>query len=189
MTWFGGKGGVGNDLRGCHCPGGGGCRAGPQILLLSADPAHSLSDVLKTTFSNEPRKFPDGPGNLEVRELDAVLALRRAREEYALAIDGLFDRASAPASTRHTIAASCTGLIDLAPPGLDELVAILEVTTLMVGDGFRDLASHRARHSSHRTCASSPRDAVLILDWTRALMRIVLKYQPVVGVGSLGEYC
>ena len=137
------------------------CGSSPRerVVLLSADPAHSLGDVLGTAVSNAPRRFPDGPGNLDVRELDAVLALRRAREEYASAIDALFDRAIGSGVDAAHDRRVMHGLIDLAPPGLDELVAILEVTTLTVGERIRDVAAHRARHSADRSCASSPRDA------------------------------
>ncbi len=79
------------------------------------------------------------------------------------------------------------GLIDLAPPGLDELVAILEVTTLMVGDAsgtWDHIVIDTAPTGHALRLLEMP---ALIQDWTRALMRIVLKYQPVVGVGSLGE--
>ena len=188
LTWFGGKGGVGKTT--CAAATALAVAAAApdrRVLLLSADPAHSLSDVLKTTFSNEPRKFPEGPGNLDVRELDAVLALRRAREEYASAIDGLFDRAIGSSVDAAHDRRVMHALIDLAPPGLDELVAILEVTTLMVGDGsgtWHHIVLDTAPTGHALRLLEMP---ALILDWTRALMRIVLKYQPVVGVGSLGE--
>jgi arsenite-transporting ATPase len=157
-----------------------------RVLLLSADPAHSLSDVLKTTFSNEPRTCPGGPDNLDVRELDAALALRRAREEYASAIDELFDRATGSSVDAAHDRRVMHGLIDLAPPGLDELVAILEVTTLMIGGAgtWDHIVIDTAPTGHALRLLEMP---ALIHDWTRALMRIVLKYQPVVGVGSLGE--
>lgn len=188
LTWFGGKGGVGKTT--CAAATALAMAAAApdrRVLLLSADPAHSLSDVLKTSFSNTPRKCPDGPGNLDVRELDAALALRRAREEYASAIDALFDRATGSSVDAAYDRRVMHGLIDLAPPGLDELVAILEVTTLMVGDAsgtWDHIVIDTAPTGHALRLLEMP---ALIQDWTRALMRIVLKYQPVVGVGSLGE--
>ena len=188
LTWLGGKGGVGKTT--CAAATALAMAAAApdrRVLLLSADPAHSLSDVLKTSFSNAPRKCPDGPGNLDVRELDAALALRRAREEYASAIDALFDRATGSSVDAAYDRRVMHGLIDLAPPGLDELVAILEVTTLMVGDAsgtWDHIVIDTAPTGHALRLLEMP---ALIQDWTRALMRIVLKYQPVVGVGSLGE--
>ena len=131
-----GKGGVGKTT----------CAAATALAVAAAAPdrrAFCSPPIRRTrsaTFSKRPSRtnrasFPDGPGNLDVRELDAVLALRRAREEYASAIDALFDRAIGSSVDAAHDRRVMHGLIDLAPPGLDELVAILEVTTLMVGDG------------------------------------------------------
>jgi arsenite-transporting ATPase len=77
--------------------------------------------------------------------------------------------------------------MELAPPGLDELVAILEVTSLMVGDPSRtwdQIVIDTAPTGHALRLLEMP---ALIQDWTHALMRIVLKYQPVVGTGSLGQ--
>ena len=79
------------------------------------------------------------------------------------------------------------GLMDLAPPGLDELVAILEVTSLMVGEGSRtwdQIVIDTAPTGHALRLLEMP---ALVQDWTHALMRIVLKYQPVVGAGNLGQ--
>ena len=113
---------------------------------------------------------------------------RRARDEYATAIDGIFDRASHPnvdvAHDRRVM----HGLVDLAPPGLDELVAVLEVTSLVAGGAAArpwDLVVIDTAPTGHALrLLEMP---ALIQDWTRALMRIVLKYQPIVGAGSLGQ--
>jgi arsenite/tail-anchored protein-transporting ATPase len=188
LVWFGGKGGVGKTT----------CAAATaltlatawpsrRILLLSADPAHSLGDVLRTRVSNEPRTIPGGPRNLAVRELDVGQALQRAREEYASAIDALFDRAGASGFDAAHDRRVMHGLMDLAPPGLDELVAILEVTSLMVGEGsrtFDQIVIDTAPTGHALRLLEMP---AVIQDWTHALMRIVLKYQPVVCAGNLGQ--
>jgi arsenite/tail-anchored protein-transporting ATPase len=187
VVWFGGKGGVGKTT----CAAAMAlelARASPtrRILLLSTDPAHSLGDVLATPVSDDPRKIPGGPRNLDVRELDATGALRRARAEYASAIDALFDRSASRVDATHDRRVM-HGLIELAPPGLDELVAILEVTTLMVGERsttWDRVVIDTAPTGHALRLLEMP---ALIHDWTRALMRIVLKYQAITGAGSLGE--
>jgi arsenite-transporting ATPase len=188
LVWFGGKGGVGKTT----------CAAATalalassspsrQILLLSADPAHSLADVLGTPISNESRRIRGGPPNLAVRELDVAQALDRARAEYASAIDAMFDRASGYGVDAAHDRRVMHGLMELAPPGLDELVAILEVTSLMVGEPSRtwdQIVIDTAPTGHALRLLEMP---ALIQDWTHALMRIVLKYQPVVGTGRLGQ--
>jgi arsenite-transporting ATPase len=189
LVLFGGKGGVGKTT----CAAATAialASASParRVLLMSADPAHSLGDVLGTPIGHEPLRIAGGPANLLVRELDAGLALRRARDEYAAAIDGIFDRASHPnvdiAHDRRVM----HGLVDLAPPGLDELVAVLEVTSLVAGGAdarpWDQVVIDTAPTGHALRLLEMP---ALIQDWTHALMRIVLKYQPIVGAGTLGQ--
>jgi arsenite-transporting ATPase len=79
------------------------------------------------------------------------------------------------------------GLVDLAPPGLDEIVAILQFTSLIS-------SGDTTRTWDHIVIDTAPTGHALRLlempavihDWTHALMRIVLKYQPIAGAGSLG---
>ena len=78
----------------------------------------------RRAVGNEPQRIPARPANLAVRELDAGLALRRARDEYAAAIDGIFDRAVIRTCDVAHDWRVMHGLVDLAPPGLDELVAV-----------------------------------------------------------------
>jgi arsenite/tail-anchored protein-transporting ATPase len=190
LLLFGGKGGVGKTT----CAAAAAlaiARAHPErrILLLSTDPAHSLSDALGAHVSDEPTALRGGPANLHVRELDAVAAFRRARDEYAAAIDGLFDRllrdSAIDASHDRRV---MQGLIDLAPPGVDELMAMSEVVeTIAASDARRahDLLITDTAPTGHALrLLEMP---ALVQGWTQALMRILLKYQPVIGVGALGE--
>ena len=87
LVLFGGKGGVGKTT----CAAATAialASASPsrRVLLLSADPAHSLGDVLGRPVGNEPQRIAGGPANLAVRELDAGLALqarpRRVRDGH-----------------------------------------------------------------------------------------------------------
>jgi arsenite-transporting ATPase len=78
------------------------------------------------------------------------------------------------------------GLIDLAPPGVDELAAVIEVTDSLATAGERpyDLVVMDTAPTGHALRLLEP--PALVQDWTRALMSILLKYQSVVGVGELG---
>jgi arsenite-transporting ATPase len=160
-----------------------------RILLLSTDPAHSLGDVLGTSICDVARSIPGGPRNLDVRELDVASVFHRARADYASAIDSLFDRSSSNVDAMHDRRVM-QGLVDLAPPGLDEIVAILEVTSLISG-----ISSEATTTWDQVVIDTAPTGhalrllemPALIHEWTHALMRIVLKYQPIVRLGSLGE--
>jgi arsenite-transporting ATPase len=208
---FGGKGGVGKTT----------CAAAAalslastqprcRVLLVSTDPAHSLADVMGAALSDAPRPVPDGPDNLRVRELDASRALESIRDQYAASIDALFDRLARGSSFEATHDRRVMqDLFDLAPPGLDELAAVLNLVELLDGDadhGARAFDTLRADPSDveGRRAGGAVFDAIVmdtaptghalrllqmpetVQNWTKALMNIQLKYQPVIGIGELG---
>ena len=188
VLMFGGKGGVGKTT----CAAGAAlaiARAHPdrKVLLLSTDPAHSLSDVLAVRVSDEAARVRHGPANLDVRELDAVTAFARVRQEYASAIDQLFGRlrlnsAVDAAYDRRVM----QGLLEFAPPGVDELMAMSDVVeTIGAEKGAYDVLVMDTAPTGHALrLLEMP---TLVQDWSRALMRVLLKYRSVTGVGAPGE--
>jgi arsenite-transporting ATPase len=144
--------------------------------------------VLGVEVADVAAPIPGGPANLFVRELDAARAFSRARDEYAGAIELLFDRIAGGGFDAAHDRRIMQALLDLAPPGLDELVAILEVTSLVGAEedpqGPLRLIVDTAPTGHALRLLETP---ALVHEWTRSLMRIVLKYQPVTGAGRLGE--
>ena len=207
LLMFGGKGGVGKTT--CAAAAAlhlAGAEPRRHVLLVSTDPAHSLADVLRTPVSDVPARVPHGPGNLRVRELDAFRVMEPIRAQYATSIDALFDRlargtAFDAAHDRRVM----HDLLDLAPPGLDELAAVLNLVNLL-SDRNPEIRSSRAgtlRPEGDRLAEdrfdtivmdTAPTGHALRLlqmpgtvqDWTKALMSILLKYQPVAGIGEVG---
>ncbi len=188
LIMFGGKGGVGKTT--CAAAEGvSAALADPdrRVLLISTDPAHSLADALGVPLGDAPRRLPGGPPNLHARELDAAAGFARVREKYRAAIDALFDRFTRDATLD---AAQDRGvmqdLIELAPPGVDELGAVIEVVDALEEDedGAADLVILDTAPSGHALrLLEMP---AVVQEWARALMSILLKYQPVVGIGELG---
>jgi arsenite-transporting ATPase len=189
LLMFGGKGGVGKTT--CAAAAAlqiASARPDRRVLLISIDPAHSLADVLAVPLSDQPQPIPGTPANLHARELDASRALDPLRREYAASIDALFDRLSRGSSfdARHDRQVM-HDLLDLAPPGLDEVSAVIRVVDLLGG------ADAPARYDTIVIDTAPTGHALRLLetpaalqDWTKALMAIVLKYQPVIGIGELG---
>lgn len=176
LVFVGGKGGVGKTtvaaaiaLRIA--------RSHPEasVLLLSTDPAHSLGDVFGATIGDDERRIPGGPSNLFGRELDAARALAERRSAFERALDqvgGSLGAASEPARR----------LLDLAPPGVDELFGMLSVLDA------------RARHRFIVVDMAPTGHALRLLEmpdmareWIRTLLRVLLKYKAVVRPGGLGE--
>ena len=187
---FGGKGGVGKTT--CAAAAALALAASAperRVLLVSTDPAHSLGDVLGSPLSDVAASVPGGPPNLLCRELDASRALEPLRTQYAASIDAVFDRlvrgsAIDAAHDRRVM----HDLIDLAPPGLDELAAVLDLADLPAGDGTgpapRTIVMDTAPTGHALRLLEMP---AAVQEWVRTLMGILLKYQSVTGIGQLGQ--
>lgn len=125
LVMFSGKGGVGKTTLAC-----GSARQLAQqnpaakIMLLSTDPAHSLGDVLQTPVDNVPISWPDQP-NLWVRALDARSLLEQFRADYGDILEQLVERGSFVAGD------DLTPVWDMGWPGLDELMALLEIQRIL----------------------------------------------------------
>jgi arsenite-transporting ATPase len=97
---------------------------GRDVLLLSADPAHSLGDVLGVPLADAARPVP-GAGRLRAREIDAMASYAARRERYGALVDELFSSAGARSGVDATYDHAVTReLLGLAPPGVDELFAL-----------------------------------------------------------------
>ena len=125
LIMFSGKGGVGKTTLSC-----GFARQIAQqhpdetILLLSTDPAHSLGDVLLLPVDNIPTALPD-LGNLQVRALDATALLDQFRTDYGTVLELLVERGS-------FVEGDDLGPVwDMGWPGLDELMALLEIQRIL----------------------------------------------------------
>lgn len=187
LALVGGKGGVGKTTTAAALALSSATRwPDRRVLLISTDPAHSLADVFGVEMSDHNRILPGGPPNLRVRELDAAVVISRIRARYVEAIDGMFDRLGRggrfDAVQDRSVMRS---LIDLAPPGLDELAAVLEITEGVSAEAPEwDLVVMDTAPTGHALrLLEMP---ALMQDWVRALMSILLKYQGVARLGELG---
>jgi arsenite/tail-anchored protein-transporting ATPase len=178
----GGKGGVGKStvaaglaihVAGEH-PGG--------VLLLGTDPAGSVGDVLGTPVDGSPKPVAGVP-SLHAQELDAAKVWAAFRDEYRAEAESLFAGllgGLSAAADRRVL----ERLIDLAPPGLDELMALLEVLELLEEGVYGTLVIDTAPTGHLLRLLEMPGVA---LQWTHTLLRLLLKYREVVGLGKLAE--
>ena len=179
---FGGKGGVGKST----------CAAATaldlalrhtrkRVLLLSMDPAHSLGDVFGVPLGDRAGTVPGGPRNLHVREIDAAAEMARFRGKYVAAVDEAFARIARSAGGDH---AAFRELIDLAPPGIDEVIAVADVAEALTGEkGRYDVIVTDTAPTGHALrLLQTP---AVLREWTQALMAILLKYREIVGAGTL----
>ena len=184
LALFGGKGGVGKTTIAASCALDlASARPKERVLVLSTDPAHSLGDALGMEIGDTTRKIPKAPPNLRARELDAVKAWEAERERYRRGIEELFASIFTGNVSATYDRAVLEDLLDLAPPGIDELLAIVTILDALVGDKpTYDLVVVDTAPTGHTLrLLSLPEKA---LEWVHALMSVILKYRSVVGLGE-----
>ena len=152
-----------------------------NVLLLSTDPAHSLGDVLRSPASDAAGPVAGAPRNLHVRELDAPAALAAKRTVLEGSLRSLAD-ALGGEEAGVMVNRSLTELVDLAPPGLDELMGVLSVLEA------------RGRYATVIVDTAPTGHALRLLEmpavarqWVQALLRMLLKYRKVVRPGPLAN--
>ena len=190
LVLFAGKGGVGKTTAAAAVALALSARPrAPRVLLLSTDPAHSLADVLDAPIGDTPTTVPGAPATLSAREVDAASLFAARRRRYLDTVDAVFDALRGgsrfdPTYDRVVV----EDLIDLAPPGIDELLGILTVTDALGVGGAAptcDVAVVDTAPTGHALrLLAMPETA---LEWVHAFMAILLKYRSVIGLGEIGQ--
>ena len=179
VLFFGGKGGVGKTTVAATAAialAG----SGRRVLLLSTDPAHSVGDALRMEIGDHERDVLPG---LRARELDAPATFRSQRDRYRASVDELFERLRGGVQVDAPYdRAVMQDLIDLAPPGLDEIFALLAVIEALPR---YDLVLVDTAPTGHalRLLELVPKAR----EWLQVLLEILLKYRKVTGLGRLAE--
>jgi arsenite-transporting ATPase len=120
---------------------------------------------------------PGGPPNLRVRELDAPAALAARRKDLDAAIGEIVTAFGAGAAGSRGIAE----LMDLAPPGIDELFGLVSVFELLESE--YDTLIVDTAPTGHALRLLELPDAAR--EWVQVLLRVLLKYRELVRPGQL----
>jgi arsenite-transporting ATPase len=188
LLFFGGKGGVGKTTAAAAAAISL-ARAEPRqrLLLLSTDPAHSLADVLGAPIGDAPRTPRGVPRNLAVRELDAERAFATRRKEFADALDEI-----AAAFGASALSGPSSELLDLAPPGIDELFGVIEVVSALAPAKRGSREGGRGTYDTIVVDTAPTGHALRLLetpaaasDFVHVLMRMLLKYRTLARPGRL----
>jgi arsenite-transporting ATPase len=181
LLFFGGKGGVGKTT--CSAAVAlalAGRRPEARVLLLSTDPAHSVADVLEAPLGDDERAVPGAPPGLRARELDAGRAFADWRDRYR-------DRVGEAAGALTTDGGGVQELLDLTPPGVDELLAVSSLLDAVFGaDGGEpayDLVVVDTAPTGHALRLLEMPE--LALSWDHYLLSLLLKYREAVALGDL----
>jgi arsenite-transporting ATPase len=173
LLLFSGKGGVGKTTLACatalrmaH--------AFPQkrVLLLSTDPAHSLSACLRIGIGPHPSPVC---GNLAAMEIDAHAELDVFRRECENDLDEWLN----PGEAEFEVAfdrAALEKVLQLAPPGIEELMALTSVVELLARDRYDLLVVDSSSTGHFIRLLELPR---LIEHWLKTFFGMLLKYKNV----------
>ena len=167
---FAGKGGVGKST--CAAAVALGLAETREVLLVSTDPAGSLADVLDLPVGGEPRAVAHG---LRARQIDAAALLDAARDRHRAEIGTLFERLGvdrAAAMDRAIV----ESFWNLAPPGADEVMALIELTDV----NAEEVVVVDAAPTGHFLRLLEMPE--LVGQWTRALLRIMAHYRTAAGL-------
>jgi arsenite-transporting ATPase len=171
VTFFAGKGGVGKTT--CSASVALQLARNEQVTLLSVDPAHSVRDV----FADQPP-----PANLTVETIDTRAKWRQFRDTLGDEID----RAVAALTPSGLSVAHDTEaikkLIEIAPPGADELFAITRLADLIAEE--KRIVVDTAPTGHFLRLVDLPKTAG---EWVHEFMRILLRYRELIPAGTLGE--
>ena len=178
LLFVGGKGGVGKStVAAAIAVRLSRARPSTRVLLLSTDPAHSLGDVFRAAIGDTAAPVPGAPRNLFVREIDAARALsvRRARLERALGATA----ANVGAGVARGDDVNVADLMNLAPPGIDELFGLLSIVDAR--PEYDVIVVDTAPTGHTLRLLEMPE---VIRDWVQVLLRVMMKYRSVVRPGE-----
>jgi arsenite-transporting ATPase len=168
---FGGKGGVGKTTAASaaalylldHA-----C-AQERILIISTDPAHSLSDSLDTKIGDaEVEVARHGKARLFAREIDTAAALEEFKSEHRPTLQKIADRGTLLDE------GDINELLDLSLPGMDEVMALFELAELDRSGNYSRIVIDTAPSGHTSRLLRLPE---LFTGWIAALDRLQEKYR------------
>lgn len=130
LIFLGGKGGVGKTTTSCSLALAY-AKEHPdkKVLLVSTDPAHSTSDSLDQEIGSDPTLI-SGFLNLEAREIDAGKLFDAFDKENQKTITTILDRGT------YLDPDDINEFVGLSLPGIDELMALLEIARIVEEDKY-----------------------------------------------------
>lgn len=163
--WVAGKGGVGKST--CACALATLHAESRNTCVVSTDPAGSLADVFGVEVGREAMPITT---RLYARQIDALSEFERMRSQYREGVNQVFASLGLTEAA-HLDRRVLEALWDFAPPGIDEIVSLIEIVE-QAGD-FETLIIDSAPTGHFLRLIQLPE---LALDWVHSLMRLIIKY-------------
>ena len=130
LLLFGGKGGVGKTTLAAAVALDWASQPGiDRVLVVSTDPAHSLGDSFEQRIGDQITGIAGVPG-LFALEIDAACRLEEFKRQYGDTLQLIFDRGT------YFDRQDISDYFDLSLPGLDELMAVIEIARFVREKNF-----------------------------------------------------
>jgi arsenite/tail-anchored protein-transporting ATPase len=162
-----------------------------KILLFSTDPAHSLSDVFDTSIGNRitPIQWSEDGGrgaqsNLFALEIDPEGLWDRFKEAFKQDVEDLFDHFLGGQTDVRFDRQVMTEMLELAPPGLDEIMALDHMMDLRQKNEYDIFVLDTSPTGHFMRFLELPQ---LVREWLRVFFRLLMKYKGVVHLAGAAE--
>jgi len=166
LVFFGGKGGVGKTTcaasAGLYYSG-----KNMKTLIISTDPAHSLSDSMGQIIGNSITAIK-GVDNLYALEVDAEKVLSTFKIEYEDELRTILD------TSTYLDTEDIDSMLQLSMPGMDELMGLKTVVDLMEIEKFSVYIVDTAPTGHALHLLNSPH---LIDEWVKVMAKLRWKYR------------
>jgi arsenite-transporting ATPase len=171
-----GKGGVGKST--CAAAIAATLADTRRICLVSTDPAGSLSDILTVPIGHN---VVEVAPNFYARQIDAAAEFHRMREQYRASVNQVFESIgleTAAQLDRKVV----ESLWDFAPPGIDEIISLVEIMTR--AEEFDTIIVDTAPTGHFLRLVELPE---IGLNWIHALLRLLMKYGALASLDALAR--
>jgi len=175
LILFGGKGGVGKTT--CASSTGLYLAKGFKTLLISTDPAHSLSDSLGQEIGSEIKEVK-GIKNLSALEISAEKALSKFKIKYEAQIRKILD------TSTYLDQEDIDSIFSLPIPGIDEVMGFKTIVDLIEQAQFEKYIVDTAPTGHALRLLTLPE---LLDDWIKVMAKMRWKYRYMVETFS-GKY-
>jgi arsenite-transporting ATPase len=149
-----------------------------RACLVSTDPAGSLSEILALPIGQSPIEVTP---KLFGWQINATADFQRMRDEYRASVNQVFESIgleTAAQLDRKVV----ESLWDFAPPGIDEIIALVEI--LNRADEFDTIIVDAAPTGHFLRLIELPEIA---LNWIHALLRLLVKYGALASLDALAR--
>lgn len=175
LILFAGKGGVGKTSMSAACSTYlANKHKGKKVLVVSIDPAHSLSSSLDMKVEGDIKNVSKG---LYALEIDSVALFENFKNEYIDEVKGFFENLISGEGVKLEYDIEIIEkLIKLSPPGLDELMALNRILEIQKESDFDLIIIDSAPTGHLLRFLETPE---LAAPWVKSFIKVLYKYRNV----------